>query len=123
MKGILASLLVLILWINEACASPWPVEASIGYVEELQLACAKLQPKKKMAFQSRKEFLFSEAPDVVSKVVESKDYDKIRSWARDEIARNNKKDVIDQCESFLVNSDLALHQKYPPDLKAVPVKK
>jgi len=105
--------------IKNACASPWPVEASIAYVEQLQLACARLQPEKKLALQSKMELLFSEGPDVVSKARAAKEFEQMKKWAQDEIVRLTKQDLIDQCNSFLANSDLALHQKYPANPEAV----
>jgi hypothetical protein len=117
---------ILLLWVcfgvRNACASPWPVEASIAYVEQLELACARIQPEKKVALQSKMKLLFSEGPDVVSKARATKEFEQMKKWAQDEIVRLSEQDFIDQCDSFLANSDLALHQKYPTNPEPVPGK-
>lgn len=117
---------VLVLWVcfcvKNACASPWPEAASIAYVEQLQLACARILPEKKVALYSRMELLFSERPEVVSKARAAKEFEQMTKWAHDEIARLTEPDIIDQCDSFLLNSDLALRQKYPVNPEPVPEK-
>lgn len=114
---------ILILWVcfgvKNACASPWPVEASIAYVEQLQLACARIKPEKKVALQSKKELLFSQGPEAVSKARATKEFEQMKKWAQDEIVRLTEQDLIGQCDAFLANSDLALHQKYRADRETV----
>lgn len=113
-------LLGVCIGVKDACASSWPVEVSIAYVEQLELACAKIRPEKKEALELRMELLFSEGSDVVSKARSAKEFDQLKKWAQDEIAQLTERDLIGQCDSFLVDSNLALHQKYSTNLEPIP---
>lgn len=100
MRKFITVLLGVCIGEKDACASPWPVEASIAYVEQLQLACAKIRSEKKEAFQSRMELLFSEGAEVVSEARSAKEFGQLKKWAKDEIARLTERDLIDLCDSF-----------------------
>jgi len=91
-------------------ASPWPIEASIAYVEELQLACAKAQPAGKAKFQARKELLYSESPERVKQAMASPNYSQARNWARDTLGHSTTEALIAECSDFLTHSNLALKQ-------------
>lgn len=103
-----------------ANASPWPLEASVAYVEELQLACIKLYPERSSQFQARSVLLFSGAPEVASKIKARADFDTLKKWARGEIASLGKDDLVGQCDSFLTNSNLAIRQEYHEIKQPVP---
>ena len=111
---------MLVASMEAANASPWPLEASVAYVEELQLACTKLYPERSLQFQARSALLFSGAPEVASKIKERADFDTLKKWARDEIASLSKDDLVGQCDSFLTNSNLAIRQEYHEVTQPVP---
>lgn len=68
------------------------------------------------------KLLFSEGPEVVSKARSAKEFAQMKKWAHDEIALFTERDLIDQSDSFLMNSNLDFHQKYPPNLEPIPEK-
>jgi hypothetical protein len=105
-------------------ASPWPVEASVAYVEELSLACAKAEPEAALNYQARRDFLFSEWPDRVEQARTMRTYPDLRKWARDTITNASPKEFVDECHSFLTDSNLALRQVDPDPsrLNLTPVK-
>lgn len=123
MKETLTALFMFCLCIKAASANPWPADVSIAFAEEIHPVCAKLQPKKKDAFQARKELLYSEAPEVVAKIKRQTNFNELKQWARDEIARATKPEVIELCNSFLTDSGLALRQDDANDRKPEPVEK
>ena len=93
-----------------AQASPWPVEASIAYAEELSLACAKADPESASRYEAKKIFLFSEDLDRVKQAQSVQTYPDMRKWAHDTIQNATPKEIAEECHSFLVHSDLALKQ-------------
>ncbi|MGZ4891569.1 MAG: hypothetical protein ACXV2B_04845 [Halobacteriota archaeon] len=103
-----------------APASPWPVEASVAYVEELSLACAKADPESASRYEAKKSFLFSEDLDRVKQAQSVQTYPDMRKWAHDTIQNANPKEIAEECRSFLAHSDLALKHA-DPDNKREPV--
>lgn len=102
-------------------ASPWPVDFSVAYVEELSLACAKASPESAPVYEARKSFLFSEDFDQVKKAQAGSGYPELRRWARDIIQNVSARDLAEECHSLLTRSNLALKQADPNDRKPVPV--
>jgi hypothetical protein len=94
-------------------ASPWPVEASVAYVEELALACTKLDPDSASRYEAKKNVLFSEDIARVKQAQSSTRYPDMRKWAHDTIRDASPKEISEECRSFLTESDLALKQPDP----------
>lgn len=93
-----------------AQASPWPVEASVAYVEELSLACAKADPASASGYEAKKNFLFSEDLDRVTQAQSVPTYPALRKWAHDTIQNTTPKELAEECHSLLAHSNLALKQ-------------
>jgi hypothetical protein len=106
---------------RSATASPWPIEASIAYVEEFELACTKVRPDVTATFNARKEFLYAQSPERIKEAMASENYMLARKWARDAIRESNAVDLAKECEAFLKDSNLALEQSYPQKGEPLPV--
>lgn len=111
----------LLVFASRGTASPWPIEASIAYVEEFQLACAEVQPEAQAKFEARKRLLYSEAPERVSEAKASQMYSQARVWARNVIRQRNTVEMSEDCTSFLTHSNLAFKQEDADRGKPVPV--
>lgn len=107
--------------VPDVSASPWPIDVSVAYIEELQLVCAEAHPDAKAKFEARKQFLYSESQDRVNEAKASKTFSQARVWARDVLKNSNGADVAEQCSSFLTNSNLALKQDDSRNDQPVPV--
>jgi hypothetical protein len=110
------------VFVATAEASPWPVESSVAYAEELSLTCAKAAPESAAMYEARKIYLFSEDFDQIKKAQAGSGYSELRRWARDIIKNMSASDHSDECRSFLTRSNLALKQADPNDRKPAPVK-
>lgn len=109
------------VFMRSAAASPWPLEASIAYMEELVVACAKASPEMTTTFLARKEFLYAEFPEKIKEAMASESYLPTRKWARAAIGESNTIDLAKECTAFLANSNLALKQSYPQKGEPLPV--
>jgi hypothetical protein len=106
-----------------APASPWPVEASVAYVEELSRACANADPNSAPRYEAKKNFLFSKDIDRVKQAQSVQTYSDIRKWAHDTIRDATPKEIAEECRSFLAHSNLALRQaNYDERLEPIPAK-
>jgi len=107
-----ASLSVLMLTFpGSVNASNYPLEMSIAFVEESQIACTKAQPEAAGLFKARKELLYAEAPEKVKAAKASRDYAEARKWARGVLRSMTGPNLAEACEEFLTKSDLALNQE------------
>jgi hypothetical protein len=91
-----------------AQASPWPVEVSIAYAEELSLICAKTDPVSASRYEAKKNSLFSEDIERIRQAQSVRSYPDIRKWAHDTLQNATPKEIAEECRSFLAHSDLAL---------------
>lgn len=96
----------------------------MAYVEELALACAKAEPKAALTYKAKRDFLFSELQDRVEQARAMRTYPDLRKWARDAMTNARQKEIVDECQFFLTDSNLALRQVDPDPrrLDLTPVK-
>jgi hypothetical protein len=96
-----------------AKASPWPAEASVAYVEELALACAKADPDLALRYEAKKDFLFSKDIHRVKQAQSGTNYPDMRKWARDTVRDASFKEIAKECRLFLIEADSAFEQAHP----------